>query len=136
MENLTSLLTKIHALLGDENGLRFGDSLLTQALRICLAEVNLAAGAAYTLAGLDEAGITTLPDETLAALCLGAAGGAVRGFNLSLGWQHPLDQPLTAEITRLAEGYDARFAAALEALRRRGLAQADEPPYAPWECEQ
>lgn len=135
MENLTSLLTKIHALLGDESGLRFSDSLLTQTVRICLAEVNLAAGAAHTLAGLDESAATSLPPEALVAIALGAAGCAVRGFNLSRAWQHPLNQPLAAEITRLGEGYDAQFSAALAALRRRGMALSDQEPYSTWEGE-
>ncbi len=136
MENLTSLITQIHALLGDESGLRFNTTLLTQALRICLAEINLAAGVAHTLAGLDEAAATSLPPEALAAISLGAAGCAVRAFNLSRAWQHPLNQSLSAEITLLGTSFDTQFSAFLAALRRRGLAQAGEVPYAPWECEQ
>ena len=127
---LSTLLTYIRALLGDEDALRFSETLLTQAVRICLAEINLAAGQSYSLSGLDGGTLTSLPEGETQLLAIGAAGCAVRALNIRRADQHPLDEPVTVELTRLAAQLDARFSAALEVIRRRGLATSDQPPYA------
>ncbi len=74
--SLSSFLERIRALLMDSGGLIWDDAALVEALRLALGEYSLAGNAPVTLAGLDGASVTNLPELHAALIVWGAAAYA------------------------------------------------------------
>ncbi len=73
---LSDLLNRVRLFLHDDEGARYSDDDLTAAGRMALMEINLVSAQAFTLAGLDGVGETTLPEHLHHLLGMGTAGYA------------------------------------------------------------
>lgn len=76
MPTLSSLLTRVRALLMDDAAQIWSDAALSEALRLALGEYNLRAPDPAALEGLDGAAATTLSATHETALVWGAAAYA------------------------------------------------------------
>lgn len=132
MTTWTDLRQRLRAQLSDPNGALFSDALLAEAARQALAQLDAAAGGlGWTLSGLDDALETTLPVLEQEILLVGASAAAVSLRALSRAERFDLNETAILELTGWAERQAEKFAAALEAERRRYLHIAPSPPYGP-----
>ena len=132
MSAYADLLIRVRAGLMDTSAAVWHSTELDEALRQALADMSLAAGATYSLTGLDGALITSLPAQYFANLVRGAAGYAVLwraierldAFSLRPYLSSAALAAATALLTRFEMGLSH-----LAALRTVEMQTAAVPPY-------
>jgi hypothetical protein len=132
MSGYTDILARLRAGLIDANGLIWDNNELDEALRQALADMALAAGADYTLDGLDGALTTSLPIQHFATLVRGAAAYALLWRAAERVDAFNVRPDLPAEVLSAAAALLARFESAvthLAALRTAGLQTSAVTPY-------
>lgn len=132
MSDYADILVRLRAGLIDVNGLVWENSELDEGLRQALADMGLAAGCEYTLAGLDGALTTSLPGQHFATLVRGAAAYALLWRAAERVDAFSARPNSAAEVLAAAAALLARFEAAmthLAALRAAGLQTSAVPPY-------
>jgi len=149
---LETICARLEQALADAEGLVWPAAALQEAVHLALDEYNLAAGAPCTLAGLDGAAETTLPEGHESIVIIGAAGYAagMRGVERVEGFDPEGESPALLEWaqTRLGEfrrllalvfpgfggepgGYSGAPTPA-EQARRAGLRLSTRPPWGAW----
>lgn len=132
MSDYTDLLIRVRAGLMDTSAAVWQSTELDEALRQALADMSLAAGATYTLTGLDGAIITSLPVQYFAALVRGAAAYAVLWRAIDRLDAFSLRPNLSSAALAAASALLARFEMALShlaALRTAEMQTAAASPY-------
>lgn len=128
---LESLIGRTAAYLQDPSSLVFSSDALQEALRLALAEYNLALGSTCTLDGLDNAEQTTLPAEHESVLVLGAAGLAASARSMRRAEFPSLAARQEQTLAEWGEQNLQRFYTLLELAllgnRLAGLAAAEAP---------
>ncbi len=110
------VLARVRLFVMDAGSTIWADADLQGAIRLALQEINLKAGASYTLSGLDAAAATTLPANLEGIFVLGASGYAGQGravdraesyelANETAGLETWSNQVLTAFRSMLASLY-------------------------------
>lgn len=132
--DLTTLDARVRAALGDPQGLIYDAAALEAALLSALSALNTAGATSeqprpYTVAGLDGAAETSLPDELVELLVRGAAAQAAlsRAMGRSEGYSPTLAVPAAQLAWARAE--QAAFEAGVDELRRASLQRAAQPPW-------
>lgn len=132
MSDLSSVTNRLEQLFMDTYQLSLPADLKEEAIRSSLEEINSLTGKTYSLAGLDEQILTTLPAEFQTALLRGAAAVLVEAI---------LQQKLVTYSNLLVEPTElqawARFLRQerdqlLDRLRFRSLREAEGIPWATW----
>lgn len=129
---LTGMRARVRQTLADGGALIWQDTALDEGIRRALEDLSRVYGASLTLAGLDGALITTLPERDGGILCGGAAGYAAHGRAVSRVEMNPEGGMAAAAMNRWAEEQLRRFGEALEQIRRQLLQSSAEAPYAAW----
>lgn len=129
---LSDVRLRAALLLGDETQQLFSGTLLDEAIRQALNEYSRSAGAPGTLAGLDGAAATSLPEEEAALLVRGAAGYAALSRAVQRMLSFNLRQEAGSDLLAWARRSLADFQAGLRQVRANRLHTAAEPPYPPF----
>lgn len=132
MSDYSDLLIRVRAGLMDTSAAVWQSAELDEALRQALADMSLAAGASYTLTGLDGALITSLPAQYFTALVRGAAAYAVLWRAIERLDAFSLRPNLSSAALAAAAALLARFEmglAHLAALRTAEMQNAAVSPY-------
>jgi len=131
MSTAEHLRDRVRAVVADAGGSLYEVSLLDEGLRRALERLNEAAGAEWTVSGLDGAAETSLPAAEQAWLVVGAAAYAVEARALQRVERFDLNTGVPAALLNWAVRQREEFFAGLEGVRRRWLGRA--VPYGPWE---
>jgi hypothetical protein len=103
--DLTTTLTRTAGLLQDASNALWSTADLTNAIRLALGEMSLAAGTALTLNGLDSTSSTTVPALMESALVVGSAAYAASSRQVDKA-----DFEVLSEATELSPWVVARMA--------------------------
>ncbi len=133
MPTLSDLRDRLNQQFLDPQNLIIPADTQTEAVREALAGMNAFLGTQYTLAGLDSAQVSTLPDQCLPVLLCGAAAFALDfslrkrlgGFASAIGREETL-RLWCAHLSR-------QFDAGLDRLRLLTLQSASSQPFGAWE---
>lgn len=131
MITLGELIARLRVYLQDLGAILWSDEVLTEAVRLALAEYNfsLQVSPADTLAGLDGAEVTSLPAELEGLLLIGSIGYALesRSLKRSEGYDpSPGRNQLQAEA---GAAMHRLFAAMLRLRAQAGLRTSSDPPW-------
>jgi hypothetical protein len=132
MSDYSDVVVRLRAGLMDANGAIWQSGELDEALRQALSDMGLAAGAMYTVDGLDEAVATSLPPEHFATLVRGAAAYAMLWRAIERIDAFSQNANLPSQVLAAAAALLARFEIAithLAALRQAQLQNAAASPY-------
>lgn len=132
---LESLQARVALCLNDLPGLIWSAGLLAEAARHALAAYVVVSGAPVSLQGLDGAESTSLPEQDADLLVQGAAAYAAHLRVAARGELYSLSPQTLPALAAWARAALNAYAAGLEAVRRRGLNQASQPPYGPWQVK-
>jgi len=132
MSDLTALTARLEQLFMDTYQLSLPADLKEEAIRSSLEDINSLTGKTYSLAGLDEQLLTTLPAEFQTALLRGAAVVLVEAI-----LQHKLVTYSNlsvdpAELQAWARCLRQERDQLLDRLRFRSLREAEGIPWATW----
>lgn len=132
MSDYSDLVVRLRSGLMDADGAVWQSNELDEALRQALSDMGLAAGATYTVNGLDGAATTSLPPEHLATLVRGAAAYAMLWRAIERVDAFSQTANLPTEALAAAAALLTRFETALThlaALRQAQLQTAAASPY-------
>ncbi|MRR30075.1 hypothetical protein EG834_07095 [bacterium] len=132
MSDYADLVVRLRAGLMDADGVVWQSGELDEALRQALSDMGLAAGAMYTVIGLDGAATTSLPPEHFATLIRGAAAYAMLWRAIERIDAFSQNANLPSQVLAAAAALLARFETALThlaALRQAQLQTAAASPY-------
>ena len=132
MSDYADLITRLRAGLIDTEETVWHIAELDEAMRQALADMGLAAGAVYTVTGLDGALTTSLPGQHFATLVRGAAAYSLLWRTIERLEAFNTRPNLPAEVLAAAAALLARFETALihlAALRMTELQTAADSPY-------
>jgi hypothetical protein len=127
--NLESIEQRVSVLLLDLTRLNFSTQLIDEGIRLALKEYSLASGQVETLAGLDEAGLTSIPEQDCGLLVLGAAGYVAAAKTLDRKEQFNLVDQLPEAVTNLGSRLLMRFDRLLGYVRSARMRAADVTPW-------
>jgi len=133
---LTTLREMVEISLGDTTNLIWSTETLEQAIRAALAALSGVYGATLTLNSLDSATETTLEEEDVQVLVLGATAYALAS---RVAERFEEASPVREDIDALVKNRDqamAEFQMQLEQVRLRKIQGAEEAPYTTWEWEE
>lgn len=121
--------------LNDTSSLIWTDAMLESALRSALRALSRVYGETLTLAGLDGAEETTLPEEDEHVLIIGAVAYALT-FRASGRFEDAVpDQELPEALADWATAHMARFQTLLAGIKVRTHQVSDQVPYSRWELD-
>jgi hypothetical protein len=126
---LESLEQRVSVLLLDLTQLNFSQQLIHEGIRLALKEYSLASGQVETLAGLDEAGLTSVPEQDSGILVLGAAGYVAAAKTMDRKEQFNLVDQLPEAVTNLGSRLLMRFDRLLGSVRSARLRASDVAPW-------
>ena len=132
MSDYADLIIRLRAGLIDTEETLWHTAELDEAMRQALADMGLAAGAVYTVTGLDGALTTSLPGQHFATLVRGAAAYSLLWRTIERLEVFNTRPNLPAEVLAAAAALLARFETALNhlaALRTAEIQTASVPPY-------
>ena len=132
MSDYADLIIRLRAGLIDTEETVWHIAELDEAMRQALADMGLAAGAVYTVTGLDGALTTSLPGQHFATLVRGAAAYSLLWRTIERLEAFNTRPNLPAEVLAAAAALLARFETALNhlaALRVTELQTAVDSPY-------
>ena len=132
MSDYADLIIRLRAGLIDTEETLWHTAELDEAMRQALADMGLAAGAVYTVTGLDGALTTSLPGQHFATLVRGAAAYSLLWRTIERLEAFNTRPNLPAEVLAAAAALLARFETALNhlaALRVTELQTAVDSPY-------
>ncbi|GAP12902.1 hypothetical protein LARV_00642 [Longilinea arvoryzae] len=132
MLDLTTLRARLRAWLSDSTGLALSDGLLDEAALQALDAINRAGATGYSVQGLGEAPITTLPAALEILLVHGAGALAAEGAAVAAERLLEPDGQRTTVLVAWGRAQYGRFQIALAELRARQMQSGLEPPYAAW----
>lgn len=126
--DLSSMTARVAEFLQDATHLVYPESAIAEGLRQALAELSRAQGHALTLAGLDDAGSTTLPEGLESLATQGAAAVVVAGRGLRHAEQAALAPEGVAPATLAwASSVWEHFLRACELIRSSALRAGGVP---------
>jgi len=133
MSNLSEICSRLNAQFFDLQNLAIPTGSQEEAVREALAGLNAFLDKDFTVAGLDDALMTTLPSDYEAVLLFGAAAFAL-DFSLRSHLVHTTSSTVRSEETlRLwCEHLNRQFDAGLDRLRLQALQANGALPYSPW----
>ena len=133
---LSTLRDLVELHLSDVGNLIFSTEMLDEAIRSALSDLSEIYGSALTLAGLDGAEETTLPEEDEHVLIVGAVAYALT-FRASGRFEDAVpDQTLPDAMADWATAHMARFKTMLAGVKERTHQEADQVPYSEWEWDE
>lgn len=101
---------RVAILLQDLTRLTFSSELLCEGIRMALREYSAVSGQPETLSGLDDAGLTSIPEHDCGILVLGAAGYIAAAKTIDrqehFNPQPELPQGVTSLGSRLLQRFD------------------------------
>jgi hypothetical protein len=122
--------------LDDTDGLIWSEAMLAAAVRESLLSIGRVLGESLTLAGLDEAEETTLPDDHQQLLVAGATAYAL-SFRVSGRFEDArAREALPEALADWASEQMARFQSLLRQAKSGSHQRAALPPYGEWEWEE
>ena len=124
---LENLQERVGVLLADLTHLNYTSDLVTEGVRQAMGEYSLVTGSHETLAGLDGAEATSVPDMDCGIIVLGAAGFVAACKTLDRKEQFNLDEQSPGAVARLGERLLQRFDRLLGTVRSARLRAADVP---------
>jgi hypothetical protein len=118
---------RVAVLLQDLTRLTFSSELLGEGIRMALREYSAVSGQSETIAGLDEAGLTSIPEHDCGILVLGAAGYIAAAKTIDRKEHFNLQPELPQGVTSLGGRLLMRFDRLLGTVRSARLRAADVP---------
>ena len=115
--DLTTLESRVNVLLTDLTHLYYSSELIREGIRMALLEYGRASGTQDTIAGLDEAGQTTLPEMDGGLIVLGAAGYTAACKTIDRKQQFNLDDQTPEAVQQLGQRLLMRFDRLLGTVR-------------------
>ena len=117
MTTLIEIEDRVSTLLLDMTHLNFTMVVIDEGIRQALMEYSKASGQAETLAGLDGAVSTTLPEQDSGMIVLGAAGFIASAKGVDRKESFNLDGQIAPQVAQLGERFLARFQALILTVR-------------------
>ncbi len=127
--NLETIEQRVSVLLQDLTQLTFTSQLVVEGIRLAIKEYSLASGQVESLAGLDDAVLTSVPEYDCGILVLGAAGYIAAAKTMDRKESFNLVDQLPEAVTNLGTRLLLRFDRLLGTVRSARMRAADVAPW-------
>ncbi len=126
---LETIEQRVSVLLQDLTQLTFTSQLVVEGIRMAIKEYSLASGQVESLAGLDDAVLTSVPEYDCGILVLGAAGYIAAAKTMDRKESFNLVDQLPEAVTNLGTRLLLRFDRLLGTVRSARMRASDVAPW-------
>ncbi len=126
---LATLQDRVTVLLADLTHLNYSGNLIEEGIRMAVLEYSLASGADDTLAGLDGAASTSIPENDCGLVVLGAAGYIASSKTIDRKQQFNLEDQTPRAVAELGQRLLQRFDRLLGTVRSARMRTTEIQPW-------
>lgn len=117
---LASVTTRLEQVIGSAvDSATWTSTIKTEAIRLSLDDTNTTLGTSYTISSLDSANVTTLPDNMITTIAVGAAYHSCLIRLRQISENPALPATADEQLRNLAQQWNVLFAERLDRVAQR-----------------